>query len=458
MFYAIILAAGKGSRMASDLPKCAVPILGKPMIEFLIDSIEKSKINKSICVLGHKKEVIEECLKDRVSYVFQDKQLGTAHAVSCAKDELDIEGTTVIFPGDVPFFDEKLIDNLLDYHTSNRNTLTIVTTVLDNPFGYGRIIRKNGKIVKIIEEFAANIEEKTINEVNTGIMCIENKALFEALDQVKIDKVKQEMLLTDIVQFLKKYRIETVKISDPKKVRGINDLATLSIVSDELRKDIVNKHRSSGILIEQPDMVTIGPDVKIEPSATIRGGSFVFGKSVIAAKTIIGPNSELTNSVIGEGSKVVHSVISDSIIGKNTTIGPFAHLRPNTEIKDNVKIGNFVELKNTYIGNKTNVSHLSYVGDSQVGAGVNFGCGAITVNYDGQNKSQTIIGDNTFIGCNSNLIAPLSIGNNCYVAAGSTLTKDLETFDFAITRSPQIIKKNYAQKYNYSRYEEDDVK
>ncbi|MGM9971064.1 MAG: bifunctional UDP-N-acetylglucosamine diphosphorylase/glucosamine-1-phosphate N-acetyltransferase GlmU [Anaeroplasmataceae bacterium] len=449
MNYAIILAAGKGTRMKIDTPKCAVNILGKPMISYLVDSIKKSSFDNIICVLGYKREVFLDILEDGVIKVYQEKQLGTSDAVAKALDKIEGIGYTLIIPGDVPLIDETIIDDIIRYHISNNNDLTIGTLILDNPFGYGRIIRKNNKIEGIVEENDLEEQDRKIQEVNSGIMCINNDILGNIL---KIDNKnnKGEYYLTDLVKIIKDdYKVDSYALGNSYKYLGINDLYQLSIVEKELINSINKKHMLNGVIIE--NNVIIGSDVIIEANAIIKTGSIIMGKSIIKESSVIGPYSEIYNSTIS--GIIYRSVIHDSYVGKNTKVGPYAHIRMNSIINDNNRIGNYVEIKNSTIGSYTNVSHLAYMGDASCGNGVNFGCGAITVNYDGNNKHKTNIGDNVFIGCNCNLIAPINIKENTYIASGTTLTKDLEALDFAIARSKEVIKHNYAHKYNYKRYD-----
>lgn len=453
MNYAIILAAGKGSRMKTELPKCAVELFKKPMVEYIVDALERTEIDKRICVVGHKSEVIVNILKDRVEYAYQIEQLGTADAVKSAIGLIKGEGYSLILPGDTPLIDEEIIDNITRFHKESKNDISIATAYLDKPKGFGRIIRDgSGNVVSIVEEIEANKIEKEIKEINTGIYCIENKMLIETLDKIKCDNNKGEYYLTDIIKLLaSQVKIGTYLIKDVYKVSGINDLYALSKVEESLRNVINKKHMQNGVEIINPETVTISPDVIIDKGVIIYPGSLLMGKSVIGENSIIGPNTELYNAVIEENVVCRHSVIYDSRIKKGASVGPFTHLRMNSIVGENNRIGNFVELKKSTLGYKTNVAHLTYIGDTTCGDEVNFGCGTVTVNYDGKNKFKTNIGNRVFIGCNSNLIAPLNIGSDVYIAAGSTINQDLIDEDFAIARVRQIVKHNYANKYGYKK-------
>ncbi len=454
MNYAVILAAGKGTRMKTDLPKCAFPLLKKPMVEYLVDEIKKTSIDKIICVVGHKKEVLMDILQDKVEYAFQEEQLGTGHAVLCAKKIIgDNPGYTIIMPGDTPLIDEKIINSLIDAHLLNKNDVTIATIKLDNPTSFGRIKRnKENNIIKIVEEKDCSSEEKKIKEVNTGLYLIDNKLLFEALDKIDNKNASKEYYLTDIIEILSKTnKIGSFTIEDTYKIKGINDLYVLSKVENALRKDINKKHMLNGVNLINEDTITIAKDVTIESGTTIYPGCLITGKTTISKNCIIGPNSELHNAVIEQNVVVKQSVIYDSKVSQGASVGPFTHLRMNAIVGENDRIGNFVEIKKSTLGTKTNVAHLTYIGDTTCGSHVNFGCGTVTVNYDGVNKHQTIIGDNVFIGCNTNLIAPVTIGDNAFIAAGSTIYESLNPNSFSIARARQVTKENYPLKYNVKK-------
>lgn len=450
---AIILAAGKGTRMKTELPKCAFPLLKKPMVTYIIEALESINIDQIICVVGHKREVLQDILKDRVKYAIQEEQLGTGHAVKCALDFIDDNGYTIILPGDTPLIDKEILDQLIEVHKSNKNDFTIGTIVLDNPFGFGRIVRdSSNSVLRIVEEKDASEEERKIKEINTGLFLVDNFLLKKALLEIKNNNAKGEYYLTDIVEILsKEAKIGTFTIKDTYKLNGINDLYTLSLVEKQFREAILKKHILYGVNIVNPETVTIGSDVTIEAGTTIYPGSIILGKTTIGKNCVVGPNSEIYNSTLKYGSKLVHSVCYDSTLEENSSVGPFSHIRMNTVVGQDNRIGNFVEMKNSIIGPKTNVAHLTYVGDTDCGGGVNFGCGTVTVNYDGKNKYRTTIGDNVFIGCNSNLIAPVNIGSESFIAAGSTITDSLESTDFAIARAKQVTKKGYAKKFDFKK-------
>lgn len=429
MTYAIILAAGKGTRMKTEIPKCAYPILRKPMISYIVEKLEKtSEVDEIVCVVGYKKEIFYDLLQNRVSFAVQEKQLGTANAVYSARTVLEGKaGTTLIIPGDVPLMSVKLTDKIIRAHHAMGNDLTLVSMIMDNPKGYGRIVRNKYDVVeKIVEEKDANDYQRQIHEVNSGVYVVNNEHLFEVLKHIKAENVQKEYYLTDIVELMsQKYKVGVFTVRDTIQVMGVNDLYHISVAEKQLR-DVINRdHMINGVSMVNPETITIGYDVIIEPGAMILPNTTITGRSVIKTDATVGPNTEIHESNIYQNTHVKHSLIYDSTVMENSTIGPFAHLRSNAIIGPNNRIGNFVEIKNSQTGSDTKAAHLSYIGDANVGSRVNFGCGSITVNYDGVSKHKTNIGDDVFIGCNVNMVAPLNISNSVFIAAGSTVTKDV---------------------------------
>lgn len=444
--YALILAAGKGTRMRTELPKCAFPILGKPMIEYIVENIEKTDIDEIVAIVGHKKEVIMDLLKDRAKYAIQEQQLGTGHAALSAAPLLEgKEGTTFILPGDMPLMEYPLMDKLMRAHEEMGNDLTVVTMVVDYPKGYGRIVRDEyGTVKGIVEENDCTESEKQIKEVNSSVYIVDNKALFETLKQIKKNDRKGEYYLTDIVSLMhQSYKVNTFVVRNSMVTMGINDLYAISIAEKYLRDSINKGHMLSGVSMVNPETITIGHNVVIEEGVWIYPNTSIIGNSVIKKGAVIGPNTEVRDSFIDEGAEIRHSLVIESKVGKKTTVGPFAHLRGHANIGDHNRIGNFVEVKNSTTGDDTKAAHLAYIGDAEVGERVNFGCGSITVNYDGVKKHKTIIGNDVFIGCNVNMVAPISISDNVFIAAGSTVTKDIPKGSLAIARNQQINKEDY---------------
>ena len=443
MKYAVILAAGLGTRMKTDVPKCSVAILKKPMVNYIVEELEKSNVDEIITIVGHKKEVIMDLLNDRVKYAHQKELLGTAHAIRSAVEYIKEDGVTLILPGDTPLVDKGIIEGMINKHFEESNGITIGTLIVDDPFGLGRIIRDSGKkILRIAEEFQATEEEKLVKEINTCMFVINNDLLLKYLPLINNDNSKGEYTITDIVELIAKdkHKVGTFTIEDQYKMAGINDLHQLSKVERAFRKAINKRHMLNGVTIINPDTVTIGPDVVIEHGAIIYPGTCMFGNCKIEQGAVIGPNTELNNVHVGVNAKVVHSMVSDATIKEDSFIGPFTYIRDGVEIGENTRVGAFVEVKHSNIGDNTFASHLAYIGDSEVGNNVNFGCGCITANFDGVNKHKTVIKDNAFVGCNSNLIAPVTVGENAFIAAGTTVTEDVNDSSFVIGRSKMIQK------------------
>jgi len=446
--YALVLAAGKGTRMKSDIPKVAFPILRKPMIEYIVENIEKSVVDDIYLVLGYKREIVEDIVKDRAKYVYQEEQLGTGHAAMMAAPVLgELEGNTFIMPGDVPLIWYKSINRMFDVHEDNGNDLTVVTAHYDDPEGYGRIVRnEQGAIQRIVEHRDANAFEKQIKEINTGIYIVNNKKFFSLLKNLGNNNAKGEYYITDMVELMKKdYKIGSYLIKNNSLAMGVNDLYAISKAEKYLREYINKDHMINGVSMINPETITVGHNVVIESGVTINPNTTITGNTIIRSGAVVGPNTEIHNSQIHENVIVKHSLIYDSIVREGTTVGPFAHLRDHADIGTYNRIGNFVEVKKSSTGHDTKASHLAYIGDAEVGEGVNFGCGSVTVNYDGKLKHKTKIADNVFIGCNTNLIAPITIGNNVFIAAGSTVTKDIPDNGFAIARSRQVTKEDYSK-------------
>ena len=446
--YALILAAGKGTRMRTELPKCAFPILKKPMIEYIVENIEKTTIDETVVIVGHKKEVLMDLLGDRVTYAVQEEQLGTGHAILSAASVLENKkGITFILPGDMPLMEYPLMDKILRAHAEMGNDLTIVSMKMDYPKGYGRIVRDEyGEVLGIVEENDCNETQKLIKEVNSSVYVVDNELLFKYAKKIERNIRKGEYYLTDIVALMHQERkVNTFIVRDPRVTMGINDLYGIGVAEKYLRDSINKGHMLSGVSIINPETVTIGHNVLIEEGVWIYPNATIMGNSVIKHHAIIGPNSEVVDSIIEPYAEIKHSIVANSKVGTHTTVGPFAHLRDGAMIGDYNRIGNFVEVKKSTTGTDTKAAHLSYIGDSTVGDRVNFGCGSITVNYDGVHKHQTIVGNDVFIGCNVNLIAPIKIEDNVFIAAGSTVTEDIPKGALAIARNKQINKEDYAK-------------
>ena len=445
--FAIVLAAGQGTRMKSKLYKVLHPVCGKPMVQHVVDHIGSLDAERIVTVVGHGAEKVKEQLGEQSEYVLQAEQLGTAHAVQQAEPVLGtLEGTTLVVCGDTPLIRPETMKALFDYHTSQNAKATILTAVAEDPTGYGRILRDaEGNVAQIVEQKDATEEQKKVTEINTGTYCFDNKALFEALKLVNNDNAQGEYYLPDVIEILQKQgeRVAAYVTESFDETLGVNDRFALSQAEAIMRARINERHMRNGVTIIDPSTTYISADAIIGADTVLQPGCMIEGKSVIGEDCIIGPNSHIVDSEIGSATTIHSSVVLQSKVGRETAVGPFAHLRPASSLGDHVKVGNFVEVKKSHLGNHTKVSHLSYIGDAEVGDNCNIGCGTITVNYDGQNKFQTVIEDDVFVGCNSNLVAPVTLGAGSFIAAGSTVTKDVPGDALAIARARQENKLNY---------------
>ncbi|AKG36921.1 bifunctional UDP-N-acetylglucosamine diphosphorylase/glucosamine-1-phosphate N-acetyltransferase GlmU [Paenibacillus durus] len=447
---AVVLAAGQGKRMKSKLYKVLHPVCGKPMVGHVLDTVKATGCERSIVVVGHGAEAVQAYLGDSAEYVLQEAQLGTGHAVKQAKDLLGgEEGTLVVAYGDTPLITPETLIKLMTLHEERKAAATILTAVMENPAGLGRIIRtEDGELLKIVEQKDCTPAEDAIREINTGIYCFDNAKMFAALDKVTNHNAQQEYYLTDVIGILREQGelVLAFQTDDAVESIGVNDRVALSEAEYHMRERIARRHMLGGVTIIDPSSTYIGAEVTIGADTVIYPGTLLKGSTAIGESCIIGPSSEIENSRIMDGAQVKHSVLNGAEVGARTSVGPFAYLRPGSVLGEDVKIGDFVEIKKATIGDGSKVSHLSYVGDASVGKNVNVGCGAITVNYDGFNKSITEIGDDAFIGSNVNLIAPVKVGKGAYVVAGSTITKSVSEGDLAIARQRQENKPGYADK------------
>lgn len=437
---ALILAAGQGKRIKSDLPKVLHKVCGKEMVNHVIDTLRKGQVEDINVIVGKGAELVKNNTSSRnVSYSLQEEQLGTGHAVKCSIDFLkDKKGTVAIFNGDAPLIKEETIEKLFDAHKQSGNSVTILTSILDNASGYGRIIREGNEVLKIVEHKDCNEEELKVKEINSGMYCFEIEKLVECLGRLSNNNSQGEYYLTDVIGMLKEKGEKVgALIIDHEETLGVNSRVQLAEVEAILRKRINDKHLENGITIIDPMTTYIGIDVEIGQDTIIYPGNVIEGNTVIGKGCMLYPNSRVNNSVIGDRVEIQSSVILESKVGSDTTVGPFAYIRPQSVIGNNVRVGDFVEIKKSIIGNNTKVSHLTYVGDAEVGENCNFGCGTVTVNYDGKNKNKTIIGNNSFIGCNTNLISPVKVEDNTYIAAGSTITCDVKSGELAVARAKQ---------------------
>lgn len=449
---AIILAAGKGTRMKSQLPKVLHKVSGQSMVQHVLNAVEGAGVTNPIVVIGHGAQLVKEMLGDRVSFALQAEQLGTGHAAMQTKDYLDKgEGNVIVLCGDTPLITQETIAQLLADHTAAQGSATVLTAILEDPTGYGRIVRSAAGLVEgIVEHKDATDEQRDIQEVNTGVYCFKTPDLFAALEQITPANAQGEYYLTDVLGILKQEgkKVGATVLNDPDELMGINDRAQLAVAERLMRQRINHQVMMSGVTIIDPSSTFIDAGVRIEPDTIIHPFTFIQGQTTIGSSCNIGPGSRLVNAVVADEVEISNSIVLDSSIGAQTVIGPYAYIRPGTQLAENVKVGDFVEIKKSVIGKGSKVPHLSYIGDSHIGQGVNIGAGTITCNYDGHNKYPTIIGDGAFIGSNSNLVAPVEIGEGAMTAAGSTITKNVPANSLGVARNKQTNLQNWVLSKN----------
>lgn len=448
MVVVAILAAGKGTRMKSNLPKVLHSLGGKSLVERVIESAEPLSPSRKLVIVGYQSQEVKTAIDSihGVEFVEQTVQLGTGHAIQQLLPYLqDYTGDLLILNGDVPLLRTETLKALLQTHQENHNSCTILTAQLANPQGYGRVFRNSEGIVqKIIEDKDCTPIQRENDRVNAGIYCFRWPDLAKMLPHLQANNAQKEYYLTDAVTQVGK--VMAVDVQDYQEILGINDRLQLATANDIFQRRIQAKWLLAGVTLINPASITIDETVELQPDVIIEPQTHLRGKTVIKSGSRIGPGSLIENSNLGENVTVLYSVVTDSIIQNNTRIGPYAHLRGHANVGVGCRIGNFVELKNTQLGDRTNVSHLSYLGDTTAGTQVNIGAGTITANYDGVNKHRTIIGDRTKTGSNSVLVAPITIGNDVYIAAGSTVTEDVADDALVIARSRQVVKPGWKMK------------
>lgn len=464
---AVILAAGAGTRMKSDLPKVLHRICGKPILEYVIDEVRNAGIPDIVIVIGHGANDVEEAITRRYSedsrlkFILQREQLGTGHAVMQAAEHIPDTGNVIVLCGDTPLISSQSIKSLIDAHHQQDNAVTVLTAELDRPFGYGRIIRdQNDQVVKIVEEKDASVDEKKVKEVNSGMYCFCGSLLKKNLSRLATDNSQQEYYLTDVLSFAVRDREKTggCCIEDPEEILGINTRVQLAQAEKAMRIRINEVHMLQGITMVDPEHTYIDAGVVIGRDCVIGPGVTMNGQTTVGESCVIGQNSRLSNAKIGSSVEIQSSVILDSNVGDYSTVGPFAYLRPGSKIGAHVKIGDFVEVKNATIGDHSKASHLAYVGDADVGQHVNIGCGVVFVNYDGKKKFRTVVKDGAFIGSNSNLVAPVVLEQDAYVAAGTTVARDVPEGALCIGRQKEKHVEGWVSRKGLSRKPEGDKK
>ncbi|MBL0226575.1 MAG: bifunctional UDP-N-acetylglucosamine diphosphorylase/glucosamine-1-phosphate N-acetyltransferase GlmU [Geobacteraceae bacterium] len=450
---AVILAAGKGTRMKSGMVKVLHPAAGRPMIRWAVDAARAAGAAPAVLVVGHQADAVRRVFADEadIRCAMQEEQLGTGHAVACAREGLaGFKGTVLILCGDTPLLRGETLQGLIAYHRENRAVLTVLTAVIADPHGYGRVVRdSDGRVVRIVEQKDATPEERALNEINSGIYCMEADFLFANIDSVSSDNAQQEFYLTDLVSIAVKQGLACLGRStdDPDEIMGVNDRIQLAEASRILRRRINLDLMCSGVSLVDPSQTYIDHGVRIGPDSIVHPNCSISGSTVIGSGCTIENGVSIKECTIGDGCHIkAGSVLEGSVLHADVSVGPMAHLRPGTLLHDQVKIGNFVETKKAVMGQGSKASHLTYLGDAEIGSNVNIGCGTITCNYDGVNKHRTVIGDDVFIGSDVQLVAPVTVGRNSLVAAGTTVTVDVPPDSLAISRVAQVNKEGWRLK------------
>lgn len=436
--------------MKSELPKCLHEVCGLPMVEHVVRAMRGAGVERPVVVVGHGAELVEKALGSGCDYALQAEQQGTGHAVMAARGLLGgHEGPLLVAAGDTPLLSAETLAGLVEAQKSTGAAATLATFTLEDPFGYGRIVRKNGKVAAIVEQKDCDDDEAAIDEVNAAVYCFDGGTLFSELPRLQNENAQREYYLTDIVARLvgEGLGVEAVVFDDESEFLGVNDRWQLAEASFLMRLSILGEVAANGVTVVDPGSTHVGADVEIGPDTTILPGCVIEGKTKIGSRCQIGPSCWIKDSVIGDSCRVFMSHMDQATMEAGSRCGPFSNLRPGARLGSQVKIGNFVEVKNADLAQGVSVSHLTYIGDANVGEGSNVGAGTITCNYDGFTKSRTEIGKGVFVGSNSTLVAPVKIGDGAFVAAGSVVTKDVPEDALAVGRSRQENKEQWAKSW-----------
>lgn len=447
---AIILAAGEGTRMRSKKPKVLHEIFNRTMVDYVIDSARGCGAQQVCVVVGHKAEEVKAAIAgEGISFALQQEQKGTGHAVMMADSFIAPEKDILILYGDTPLIQGETLRRLTETHRQMNHSATVVSALVENPQGYGRIIRdEEGNFKRIVEQKDATPEQLAVKEINTGIYIFKGAALRLALARLDNNNAQGEYYLTDCLELLCQDgdSVGAIIAEDAQEFFGVNSRMQLAEATKIMQRRINRRHMEQGVTIVDPDNTYIDSRVEIGMDTVILPGCVLEGNTIIGEDCRIGPNSRLTDMKLGNGVTLQSTTAIESEIGSDTTVGPFAYIRPNCKIGDQVKIGDFVEVKNSNVGNGTKIPHLAYIGDTDAGEKVNFGCGSIMVNYDGQKKHRTVVEDHVFVGCNVNLVAPVTVKAGAYIAAGSTITRDVPEDVLAVARARQQVIENWKKK------------
>ncbi len=438
---AIVLAAGAGVRMKSKQPKVLHKILEKPLIFWVIDALHDAGISDIVSVVGHEREQVAPLIENTTKVVVQPEQNGTAGAVrACSESFANFSGSIVVLTGDSPLITAETIKHLIDEREKTNAAIVMLTMMLDDPFGYGRVVRdESGAVKAIVEEKDTTPEQAAIHECNSGFYCFDAKVLFEAVEQVENNNTQGELYLTDVIGICSNasYDVRACIANDPTECLGVNSRAQLAEAGIAMQRRINDRHMAAGVTMWDPSQVWIGSDVAISSDVEILPQTYIFGATGIGKNCVIGPNTRITDTHIGRGCTLEETIAHEVTIDNNVTCGPRAYLRPGTHLCDNSKVGTHVEIKKSTVGKRSKVPHLSYIGDATIGEDVNIGAGSITCNYDGEKKYQTIIGDGAFIGSDTMMVAPVEIGAHAAVGAGSCITENVSEGALGLGRARQ---------------------
>lgn len=439
---AVILAAGKGTRMKSALPKVLHTVGGKPMLSHVLAAAKGAGVERSLAVIGFGGDEVQATLGPVVEYVVQAEQLGTGHALMQTQPLLEgFRGRLLLLCGDTPLLQTSTLKELIGFHQGRGAAATVLTAIPANADGYGRILRgPDGRVEGIVEQKDASPDQRAIREINTGIYCFDAEPLFGALAGLSRNNAQGEYYLTDVLSILARQgkNVEAMPVADFQETLGINSRLQLAEAETILRRRKLNELMEAGVTVMDPNSTFVDAGVVIEADTILYPFTWIEGDTRIGRNCRIGPNSRIADSRLGDSVSLHFSYAHECELADRVTVGPYVHLRPQTRLDPDVKIGNFVEIKNSQVGRGSKVPHLSYIGDTDIGFGVNIGSGTITVNYDGKKKHRTVIGDEAFIGCNTNLVAPVTVGEGAYVAAGSTITKDVPPRALGVGRARQM--------------------
>lgn len=447
---ALVLAAGKGTRMRSKRPKVAHEILGKPLLRWVMTAAEGAGVERIVCVVGHQRDQVEALLPSNVSAVEQERLAGTADAVMSAKDAFaDLDGSLVVLSGDCPLIEPETIRELIRVREREQAACSLLTMEMTDPFGYGRIVRDpQGGVARIVEQKDATEEEAAITECNAGFYCFDARALFEALASVDSNNAQGEFYLTDVIGIFRERGREVlgVRARDARECLGVNSRVQLAEATAVMRDRINRRHMENGVTMHDPTSVWIGPDVEIAADVELLPNVMLLGSTSVGEDSVIGPNTRLIDTVVGRGCLIDETVARGAVIDDRAQAGPRAYLRPEAHLCEGAKAGTHVEIKKSTVGPNSKVPHLSYIGDATIGSDVNIGAGSITCNYDGAKKHPTVIGDGAFIGSDTMMVAPVRIGQDAVIAAGSCITRDVTPGALGVARARQTEIEDWALK------------